>query len=579
MMIYNSHAHGPSFDAQTKTGTFPSNVSDPLLTNWTHQPLTPEDAFIGPSTLAPPWEGVDGAYYAAAYDTATRACQLWRTTNCTAWSVVSTKFNFCANNNPELYLTPPPCEGCPTTPPPQNYSYVAKQCDGQTDGYSFGRMVGVNSDANFIVAPNTRQQLFEVGKRDQWVDGRSAWTESMWDPVGKRRIMVGWTPPGVSPGYTKPFPGFAPLWHMCSLLRDVRYDDRFKQLTALPIAEYASLRSTQVVAAMQHVQLAPAAGTSTATAALGDGGRQLDVEVTFALPGKGAADRVGISILRSADGLRRTDIYLQRYQAPPTPPPPPPLGPFMPHTDLPGDDSLPGSKYFGVHYTDPHLCQANCTADPLCKAWVYVPGPTGVGAGTGVDAGGFPVPRCCLKGVVPPAKPSSSCTSGVRPTASDDSTSGGSSDAAQPTVVKGHADRAAGELTVEMKADLERLLPGRGGGEANHAAGAPAAPDLWMLTINTTAFGTVVGHENRFPVGSKLFSLLPDGSEDSLTLRVVLDRSILEAFAQGGRVSLLASIGAILQQLARGMMEHRPYCCHSTYATLLPARLARVACH
>ena len=108
MIIYNSHATGPNFNAQTKTGAFPADTKDTLLTNWTHTPLTPADAFIGPSTLAPPWQGADGAYYTSAYDTHTRRCQLWRTTNqnCTSWTVVSTNFSFCANNSPELYETP-----------------------------------------------------------------------------------------------------------------------------------------------------------------------------------------------------------------------------------------------------------------------------------------------------------------------------------------------------------------------------------------------------------------------------------------------------------------------------------------
>jgi hypothetical protein len=137
MLIYNSHATGPSFNAQTKTGAFPtmSSADDPLLTKWTHVPLDPADAFIGPSTLAPPWQGADGAYYTSAFDTHTRRCQLWRTMNhnCTSWAVVSMNFSFCANNSPELYETPPACDGCPQEEPSKEYSMVAKECLGETD--------------------------------------------------------------------------------------------------------------------------------------------------------------------------------------------------------------------------------------------------------------------------------------------------------------------------------------------------------------------------------------------------------------------------------------------------------------
>jgi hypothetical protein len=40
----------------------------------------------------------------------------------------------------------------------------------------------------------------------------------------------------------------------------------------------------------------------------------------------------------------------------------------MPRTDLGGDDY----KYYGVNYTDPHTCQAECEADSGCFAWTHV---------------------------------------------------------------------------------------------------------------------------------------------------------------------------------------------------------------
>ena len=142
--------------------------------------------------------------------------------------------------------------------------------------------------------------------------------------------------------------------------RELRYDDRFKMLTALPIQEYASLRSATIAS----IGLTKLSGSITPTVTLGNGGRQLDISVTFALPLSSDAARVGVSILRSADGARHTDIYLSKAPAPPPPPPPrppppspPPASPYMPGVDLPGGDSAPGSKYFGVNYTDPHLCR------------------------------------------------------------------------------------------------------------------------------------------------------------------------------------------------------------------------------
>merc|ERR1712217_115948 len=59
------------------------------------------------------------------------------------------------------------------------------------------------------------------------------------------------------------------------------------------------------------------------------------------------------------------------------------------------------------------------------------------------------------------------------------------------------------------------------------------ALNVWGLTINTTSSGSVPGHKNGFPLATKTFTVLP--AEKELVLRVVLDRSIVEAFAQGGR--------------------------------------------
>lgn len=87
------------------------------------------------------------------------------------------------------------------------------------------------------------------------------------------------------------------------------------------------------------------------------------------------------------------------------------------------------------------------------------------------------------------------------------------------------------DMTAEMQVDLARLRAGQEQGTVG---------EIWMLTINTTSFGTVVGHTNKYPLASKLFPLLP-GGEATLRLRVVLDRSIVEAFAQGGRSVITAT--------------------------------------
>jgi sucrose-6-phosphate hydrolase SacC (GH32 family) len=69
-----------------------------------------------------------------------------------------------------------------------------------------------------------------------------------------------------------------------------------------------------------------------------------------------------------------------------------------------------------------------------------------------------------------------------------------------------------------------------------------ASMAMFGLTINTTASGAVPGHVDKFPVATKAFKVLASElAAGLLTLRVVVDRSIVEAFAQGGRAVVTAT--------------------------------------
>lgn len=73
-------------------------------------------------------------------------------------------------------------------------------------------------------------------------------------------------------------------------------------------------------------------------------------------------------------------------------------------------------------------------------------------------------------------------------------------------------------------------------------AASGGAAELWSLTVNTSGSTFVPGRTSRFPVASKTFPLGKD--EQTLRLRVLLDRSIVEAFAQGGRAVVTATVYA-----------------------------------
>jgi hypothetical protein len=114
--------------------------------------------------------------------------------------------------------------------------------------------------------------------------------------------------------------------------------------------------------------------------------------------------------------------------------------------------------------------------------------------------------------------------------------------AAQPSVALGEGRQL--DITVEFALPEKATTATQLGvavlmaADLNHRTDiylSPAGGSSWALTVSTSLSGDVPGHENSFPTATQRFSVLPH--ETTLSLRVVLDRSIIEAFAQGGRVS------------------------------------------
>ena len=104
-------------------------------------------------------------------------------------------------------------------------------------------------------------------------------------------------------------------------------------------------------------------------------------------------------------------------------------------------------------YTDPHTCQAACTADgPKCKAYTYVVRPPLHAA-------------CCLKSEVGAQDASSSCTSGVKAAPPGQLTVRvGSCAAAGSSSSAGASTARSATGTVALRADGSvsvRILPDR----------------------------------------------------------------------------------------------------------------------
>ena len=260
-------------------------------------------------------------------------------------------------------------------------------------------------------------------------------------------MMVGWA----MPDYNGPAgPGITFLTRL-TLVREINFDAASGGLVSNPLPELVGLRSGSL-ASERGVALAQTphvvAGTGAGAAA------SADVNITFRLQAGGPLPSgavFGACVL--ADGaLEGLGVRITM-----------PGGAsdyYQPGVDLPGGDY----NVTDVSYSDPHICQSACSADgEKCKAFTYVTRPPLVGS-------------CCLKGVVPKANPSPSCTSGIKAPASG--------------------------VTVQVGACSAMM------GRALPAADAPLASS---------------------------FELRGGASPDSISVRLLPDRSVADVFVQGGR--------------------------------------------
>jgi len=228
-------------------------------------------------------------------------------------------------------------------------------------------------------------------------------SKSFFDPVGGgggglgRRIYWGWAL--VPPASTQTLP------------RDTRWHAALQRLTFEPLPELAALRAEPPLFA------AGAGGVSLAaneTRWLGDwpqgAGNQSELSAVFTLPTSGAPLTFGAAVLVGAGGAAGANVstaivfsfdpasFTLNVTVGGAPVKPENLTYYMPGTDIPGGDY----NVTDVSYTDPHICQAACTADgDKCQAWTYVTRPPLVGS-------------CCLKGAVDVPDANAACTSGSK---------------------------------------------------------------------------------------------------------------------------------------------------------------------
>jgi len=268
---------------------------------------------------------------------------------------------------------------------------LPNQIDGSPPPFgSPNRAVNVGNGADFLLG------IYDPDKETftNWISSNSTESEqivhleqgsaSWWGASGgsdnnNRSMMIGWaTPDFVGPGAGD---GFSFLTRL-TLLREIHWDVETSTLISNPVPEIIALRSG-VLASERGILLNSlpysVSGTSDGNAA------SADLNVTFYNVLSNAS--FGVCVLTNGTIGTGIGIYfgnLDQY--------------YLPNTDIPGGDY----NVTNVNYTDPHICQAQCTSDGnKCKAWTYVIRPPLIGS-------------CCLKNVVDQRDESATCTSGIK---------------------------------------------------------------------------------------------------------------------------------------------------------------------
>ena len=202
---------------------------------------------------------------------------------------------------------------------------------------------------------------------------------------GGRRIFWGWAI--VAPASAQTLPRLA------------TYHAALQQLVWSPLPELTALRAASLYYAPSLA--IPAGSAALLCAGLPPGAaNRSELLLSFALPGAGQAVAFGVSLWPQGYAGAAPPLTLAVAYSPASHTANLSLAPsyYMPGVDMPGGDMSVSNE----NYTDPHLCQAACSASPQCLGYTWVVRPPLAGA-------------CCLKSSLLPPKGDARCTSGVKP--------------------------------------------------------------------------------------------------------------------------------------------------------------------
>ena len=151
----------------------------------------------------------------------------------------------------------------------------------------------------------------ELSLNASWFDTAGAgWTfdgggfyasKSFYDPVHDRRIITGWLYPDVLAPGPRQAPGILYKYDIQSLLREVRYDPRLRQLTSFPIGELSELR---VVPPLGGLTAPLALGPTRNHTLVSSGANQTEIRIRIS-PVPTAPTRLGVVVMTggSSEGI------------------------------------------------------------------------------------------------------------------------------------------------------------------------------------------------------------------------------------------------------------------------------------
>ena len=374
------------------------HAGDPLLTNWSKPAFNPivNNTQRDPSSA---WQTAAGEWRLTNFEG-----KIYSSMDFVTWAAADGGAELFAQAEcPDFFPVPRACDGngCAGPAPPGSVSptHVHKESSSQQDWYTLGVYTdgAIGSTGNWTDIPGV-PHLQPLDYSTGGTGMHYYASKSFYDPAGDagagRRIYWGWAL--VPPQSTQTLP------------RDTRWNAALQRLTFAPLPELAALRASPPLFSGAGVALA-----ANETLWLGDwaagAGNQSELAAVFALPASGPSLTFGLAVLvgaAAAGGNVSTPItfgfdpvaFTLNVTVGGTPPKPENLTYYMPGIDLPGGDY----NVTDVSYTDPHICQAACTADgEKCQAWTYVTRPPLVGS-------------CCLKGTVDAPDAAATCTSGSK---------------------------------------------------------------------------------------------------------------------------------------------------------------------